>query len=189
MISTKPNPDISAERLMETIHRICSFGIRFAGSGKEQECADWIEEKFRELGLTEIHQHRFPCPSFEPGECTLEVKQEGSWQSVESEPAAHSPSTPPEGIRGDLVVVEKIPGSQKAANQMMRHKVLLLQCSELFQIHRLKRTMKARPTGILLVDDRFPNNWTVAIGFPRYWIDFLSCPITVSYTHLTLPTN
>jgi Iap family predicted aminopeptidase len=42
--------------------------------------------------------------------------------------------------------------------------------------------MESKPQAILLVDDRFPNDWTVAIGFPRYWIDFLSCPIVnISY--------
>ncbi|MDA2927080.1 M28 family metallopeptidase [Acidobacteria bacterium AH-259-G07] len=174
---------ISGQECMKTIFHLDGLGIRFAGTRGEKKAARWVERQFKKLGLTGVHQQEFPCLSCDYTRCVLSALLDGRWWVVDSEPAAHSKPTPEAGVEAELVVVEKIPGNARECRSLMQGKILLLYNSELFQLENFKRVMGAAPAGILLVDDRFPNDWTVAIGFPRYWIDFISCPVVnVPYT-------
>lgn len=173
---------ISGRECLKIATHLHNMGIRFAGSPGEKEAADWIEQRYRQLGLQNIWQQEFPCLTYSYGKCEVAVLSHDGWQTIPSEPAAHSPSTPGGTVEGDLMVVEKIPENAATAQKMLAGKIGLIYVSELFQLERLKRVMGARPAGLLAVDDRFPNEWNVGVGFPRYWIDFLSCPIiNVSY--------
>lgn len=168
---------ISGDRLMASVRHLDSIGIRFAGTAAEAAAANWIEDEFRRLGLSRIHQQEFPCLSFSYSKCELKARSDGLPTLIPSEPAAHSPSTHGGGIRGALTVLEKIPTSRTLCRQKVKGNIVLLQNSEFFEFSRFKRVMASRPAALLLVDDRFPNDWTVAIGFPRSWVDYLSCPI------------
>jgi hypothetical protein len=168
---------VSGAEVMKTIRHLDSIGVRFAGTKTEQAAADWIEAKYRQLGLRNVHQQEFPCLSFSYSECRTEVLTSAGWSSLNSEPAAHSPSTPGDGIEGELLVVEKVPSSLATARRKMKGRIVLIYNSEFFQFPVFKRVMQSGPSALLVVDDRFPNDWTVAVGFPRYWVDFLSCPI------------
>ncbi|MFQ5740444.1 MAG: M28 family metallopeptidase [Acidobacteriota bacterium] len=174
---------ISGETCLRTVRDLCGLGVRFAGSGAEQKAAIWIEDRFKEMGLTSVQRQEFPCLTFESSRCRLSVWSGKSWRTVAAEPAAHSRPTPKGGLQSDLMVVEQIPPTARACRKLMRGRAVLLYCSHLFRIDVFKRVMAASPAALLLVDDRFPNDWTVAIGFPRYWVDLISCPVVnVAYT-------
>lgn len=174
---------VSSVEVMKTIRHLDSMGVRFAGYNTEQGAADWIERRYHKLSLQNVRQQRFPCLSFAWDECRTEALTSAGWGSLKSEPAAHSPSTPEGGIEGELLVVEKVPSTTAAAKKKIKGRVVLIYNSEFFQFPIFKRVMRAEPLALLVVDDRFPNDWTVAVGFPRYWVDFLSCPIVnVSHT-------
>ncbi len=174
---------ISGESCMQTVEHLHRVGIRVAGTSGEKQAADWIEGRFRELGLARVNQQEFPCLSFGHTRVRLEAKIAGRWKTIDAEPAAHSPATPAEGIEGELVFVEQLPSGARARAELLEGKVVLTYCSVLFQLHRLERIMNARPRAILLVDDRLPVSWTVAVGFPRAWVELLTCPIVnVAYT-------
>jgi len=81
------------------------------------------------------------------------------------------------------VFVEKIPDRLADCKKLFSGRIALLLNSEFFEFNRFKRVMLAKPAALLLVDDRFPNDWTVAIGFPRYWVDYISCPMA-NLSHL-----
>lgn len=168
---------------MQTVERLHNMGIRIAGTSGERKAANWIEGRFRKLGLTDVHQQEFPCLSFGHERLRLAARIDGRWKTVPAEPAAHSPPTPGDGIEGELVFVERLPSTARARKALLEDKVLLMYCSVLFQLDRLRSVMNARPRAILLVDDRLPVSWTVAVGFPRAWVDLLNCPIVnVPYT-------
>ncbi|MGW8179487.1 MAG: M28 family metallopeptidase [bacterium] len=174
--------EVSGLACMKTIERLDSIGIRFAGTREEKRSADWIEKQFAKLGLKNVQQQEFPCLTFDYSRCLLTVLEDGRWYPVEVEAAAHTPSTPKGGIDGPLEVVEKIPARKADCRAMMKGKILLLTTTELFDPAAFKRVMSSGPKGILVVDDRFPNDWTVAVGFPRYWVDMITCPVlNVSY--------
>ncbi|HEY2931547.1 MAG TPA: M28 family metallopeptidase [Acidobacteriota bacterium] len=161
---------------METIHHLDCIGARVAGTPCEAKAARWIEQQFRRLNLINIHRQDFPCLSFGHTNCLVSILTGNRWRRIASEPAAHSPATPVGGIEGELIFVEKVP-SDALAFRSMQGKMLLIYGSELFQLKRLQQVMESKPAGILLVDDRFPNDWTVAVGFPRYWVNFITCPV------------
>ncbi len=161
---------------METIRTLENIGIRVAGTEGEKEGADWIEGRFRDLGLSSIQQQEFPCLTFGHSVCRLSVGDGSNWRRIEVEPAAHSPST--EGtLEGQLVFIEKIPQSAREAENRLKGKIGLVYASVLFELAGFKRVMEARPAALLIVDDKVPFDWTVAVGFPRYWIDFITCPV------------
>jgi hypothetical protein len=167
---------------MKTIEHLDSMGIRFAGTREEKRAANWIEKQFAKLGLKKVEQQEFPCLSFDYSRCLLTVLADGKWHAVPVEAAAHTPSTPEGGIEATLEVVEKIPARNSECRSLMQDKIILLTTTELFDPAAFKRVMNAGPKGILTVDDRFPNDWTVAVGFPRYWVDMITCPVlNVSY--------
>jgi len=161
---------------LETIKHLENIGIRLAGTKGEKTGADWIEERFRELGLSRIQQQEFPCLTFGHSVCELSVGDGSNWRRVNAEPAAHSPST--QGIlEGQLVFVEQIPQSAKEVERLLKGKIGLVYASVLFEFEDFKRVMEAVPAALLIVDDKVPFEWTVAVGFPRYWVDFLTCPV------------
>jgi hypothetical protein len=173
---------VSGEACMKTIKHLDSLGIRFAGTKSERKGAKWIKKRYRELGLKRLELQEFPCLTFDYSRATLMVNENGRWQAVGVEPAAHSLSTAEGGTEGELVFVEVIPGRASQCNALMRDKIILVAGSEWFEPGSFRRVMASRPRGILTVDDRLPMDWTVAFGFPRHWIDLISCPVlNISY--------
>jgi hypothetical protein len=174
--------EVSGMACMKSIEHLDSIGIRFAGTREERKSANWIEKQFKKLDLKNVQQQEFPCLTFDYSHCFLKVFEDGRWYPVEVEPAAHTPSTPEGGIEAPLEVVEKVPSRKSDCRTLMKGKIVLLTTSELFEPAAFKRVMDSGLKGILVVDDRFPNDWTVAVGFPRYWVDMITCPVlNVSY--------
>jgi len=169
--------EILSSNCLETIRSLEKIGIRLSGTAGEKQGADWIESRFRDLGLTNVRQQEFPCLTFGHSVCRLEKRAGGSWVEVRSEPAAHSPATPPEGLEGELILIESLPSSARACSKKLGGRVVLMYASVLFHLSHLRRVMDAGPKAILVVDDRFHGDWTVAVGFPRYWVDFVKCPV------------
>lgn len=173
---------VSGIACMKTIEALDSMGIRFAGTKEEKKSAGWIEKRFTKLGLSNVQQQEFPCLTFDYSHCLLKVFEDGRWYPVEVEAAAHTPSTPEGGIEAPLEVVEKVPARKVDCRNLMNGKIVLMTTTELFEPAAFKRVMGAGPKGLLVVDDRFPNDWTVAVGFPRYWVDMITCPVlNISY--------
>ncbi len=168
---------------MDTIRRLEQIGIRLAGSPQEQSAADWIQEKFGQTGLYNPHQQKFPCLTFGHSRCETSILVSGQWKQIDSEPAAHTPSTPSDGVEGELLFIEKIPESPQGCKSLLKGKIGVVYYSALMKrLANFQNIMQAEALALLIVDDRIPNGWTVAIGFPRYWVDFISCPlVNISY--------
>ncbi|HXK60972.1 MAG TPA: M28 family metallopeptidase [Acidobacteriota bacterium] len=174
---------ISGERCLETIRYLESIGVRVAGTQQERQAAAWICREFDRRGLTNIQEQEFPCLTFGHSRCELSVFANGRWKTVEALPAAHSPATSADGLETELVYIEKLPGSKRECAARLKGKAVLLFCSLLFDWSRFRRIMGSQPAALLVVDDRIPFSWTVAVGFPRYWIDLIDCPVVnISYT-------
>ncbi len=172
--------DISGERCLQTIHRLDRMGVRFAATAPEQQAADWIESRFRKLGLRSVEQQHFSCLGFEYSECRLEVRVSGRGKKLDSLPAAHSPGA--EGrIEAPLAVLDSIPPTGRVRKET-KGRAVLTTTSALYDLAAFRRLMGAGPAAVVAVDDRLPVPWTVAVGLPRYWIGFVSCPlVNVSY--------
>ena len=168
---------IDGDYCSDVIRQLDGIGIRFAGTPGEAAAARWIADRFAAMVLENVQVREFPCLSFAYSDCRVEALQGGDWVRLPSLPAAHSLATASGALEGELVMVERIPARAAECRRLLEGKVGLLFCSEIFRLDRFRRVMKAAPLALLLVDDRFPNDWTVAIGFPRHWVDLISCPV------------
>ncbi len=174
------NPRLSSidgGECLETIRRLDRMGIRFAGTPEEASAARWLANRFNAMGLRDVRVQEFPCLTFAYSRCRVDGLWGGDWHRLPSIPAAHSAATPSGAVEGELILVEKLPARPADCRRLLEGKVGLVFCSEIFQRDRFRRIMRAGPRALLLVDDRFPNDWTVAIGFPRHWVDLISCPV------------
>ena len=54
---------VSGDSCLETIRHLENIGIRLAGTQGEKSAADWIEKRYRELGLVKVQQQEFSCLS------------------------------------------------------------------------------------------------------------------------------
>ena len=167
----------SGKRCMQTVRKLDGMGIRFAGTPGEQKAARWIQRRFEKLGLQRVHQEEFPCLTFSYEDCRLRARADSKWRKIKALPVAHSPSTPDGGVKASLVRIERVPEQLQACREAMEGRAVLILNSELFEWSRFQRVLQAEPALLLVVDDRFPNDWTVAVGLPRSWVDVVSCPM------------
>ncbi len=175
---TDSNP---AERMLTTLAELDRIGVRFAGSLGERRAAEWIGARLEALGLR-VDIHEFSCRTFSPRRCVVEVSRGGRSRTIPAEVAAHSASTGPDGVSGPLMVIEKLAGPGSVETRAICGKIVLIYTSEFFQRSRLHRLVSAKPLAVLVVDDRFTGDQTVAVGFPAAWIDLLECPfVNISY--------
>lgn len=172
----------SKESLLETLRELDRIGVRFAGSRGEQVAAEWIASRFRSLGLDAVSIEEFNCRSFESLDCEVMAERSGTFRVIPSEPAAHCPSTPPGGVSGPLEIVEKLGGPGGVHPRRLDGRIVLIYASEFFRRSQLQRLVAGKPAAVLVVDDRFTHDQTVAVGFPAAWINLLQCPfVNISY--------
>ncbi len=93
------SPDIYAN--LETL---VDFGSRFAGSPSEAQARDFIAEKFRAYGLTNVQLGPFEYLGWWRGTCALNVVAPVQ-RAYDAISLVYSPSTPPGGLRAPIVDV------------------------------------------------------------------------------------
>ncbi len=162
---------------MKTVRVLDDIGIRFAGTPGEKKAALWIEQRLGELGLQKVHLDEFPCLAFSYQDCQLRVSSGKGSRKLRALPVAHSPSTSDEGCRAPFVFLEKVPSQIQGCRECIAGKAVLIFNSELFDWSRFQMVMRSNPALVLVVDDRFPNNRTVAVGLPKSWVKVISCPM------------
>jgi aminopeptidase YwaD len=167
---------------MKTVRVLDDIGIRFAGTPGEREAALWIEQRLRALSLQNVQLDEFSCLTFSYQDCQLLISSAKGWREIRALPVAHSPSTSNEGCKAPFVCLEKVPSQVQKCREAIAGRAVLIVSSELFDWSRFQMVMRGKPALVLVVDDRFPNNRTVAVGLPRHWIKVVSCPM-VNISH------
>jgi len=82
---------------------LCSFGSRFGGTPSERKARDFILKKFKEYGL-EAHIEPVEYTGWARGTAKLETVSPQK-QTIPTISLVQSPSTPKEGLEGDMVFV------------------------------------------------------------------------------------
>lgn len=173
-------PDVSGARALAHVREICErFGSRPAGSEKERKAAEHIAARFREFGLSEVVIEPFPCLTWDYSRASLTV----AGAEIPCLPVAHSPATPAGGIEAELVYLERA-SDIDLARVPLAGKIGLLSTLYGDDSERLRRLMDSGLAAVILVDDRLPFDWTVAVGVPAQWIRLLSIPmVSIPYRH------
>ena len=92
----------SLEETLTYIQSLFDLGEKAAGTKEELEATNLIEREFRKLGLENVHREPFTAVSRNYKDCQLKILE----PSVETVPCVNggtSVSTPPQGIRADLI--------------------------------------------------------------------------------------
>jgi aminopeptidase YwaD len=86
----------------QSLKHLCDdVGHRFGGSDSEHKGAAYLEQKFREYGLQNVHLEEFPMYSWERGECFLAMTE----PVEQSFSAISMPYTGTENVEGELIDV------------------------------------------------------------------------------------
>lgn len=84
------------------VEEIFGHGIRRTGYPADEWAEEWVAERFRAMGLTDVHAEPFTAKRWEPGECTLEITPAGGEvRTVACFPLPFS--APTEGVELQLV--------------------------------------------------------------------------------------
>ncbi|MEW5720139.1 MAG: M20/M25/M40 family metallo-hydrolase [Chloroflexota bacterium] len=90
--------------LYANLESLCDFGSRFAGTPSEIQARDFIAEKFRAYGLTDVRFDPFDYLGWWRGKCALQVLAPRA-QTFDAIALVYSPSTPAGGLRAPIVDV------------------------------------------------------------------------------------
>ncbi len=148
----------SSREVMDNLEVLCDdFGSRFGGTKGEKLAADFIAEKFKEYGLTNVHLEPFNYLGWERGAVTLEIIS----PIQKTIPCITLPHSPPVDIKGEIFDIGVgAPEDFDAKNDEIKSKFLVTN-SELYPkgskrwVHRNEkygRSLLAGAAGFIFVN-------------------------------------
>jgi len=90
--------------LYANLETLCDFGSRFAGTPSEAQARDFIADKFRAYGLSDVRAEPFEYLGWWRGTCALNVTAPIQ-RAFDAISLVYSPSTPPGGLSAPIVEV------------------------------------------------------------------------------------
>ena len=100
---------VSADYLREIVERLSTFrshplGFRVAGTPEERAATRYIAGEMRDLGLVDVVEEPVPVDAWRLGEAFVEIDGGTRYDSASM---GGVPETGPDGVRGELVFVER----------------------------------------------------------------------------------
>jgi len=159
--------EFSSDMVAEHLENLCGkIGNRLAGTAGERKAARYIERKFKEFGLSNVRLEKFPCVSWRCKKAELSIK-DGKWRKINCLPLAHSLSTKGT-IEAELIYLESA-SAVDLAGKDLKGKVGLVLGGFGNTPDKYIRLRDSGLAAIILVDERFPFEWPVAMGISRFW--------------------
>lgn len=158
--------DVSGERAIAHARYLAeSIGMRLAGTEADRRGAEYIAEQLQQVGVSQVALERFPCLVWGYEQATLTV----DGVQVPCLPVAHAGSTPPGGVEGELIYLENALDHDPVRVPLEGR--IGLMCG-LFgeDPKRFRKLMESGLAALLVVDDRLPFDWNVAVGLPGHWV-------------------
>ncbi len=119
---------------MRTLRELSDgFGGRLTGSPAYNHAAEWAAAKFRSYGIENVRLEPFTIPNgwvrgTAHGQLLAPVSR-----TLHLESLGWSPSTPPGGVRGDVIIVDDVsPENIKAQADKLKGKIVFLDVSKIF---------------------------------------------------------
>lgn len=154
---------------METLRELSDgFGGRVTGSPAYQRAAEWAAAQFRARGLQNVRLEPFAIPNgWQRGWASGQVLGP-SPRPLHIESLAWAPSTPPAGVKGEVVLVDDVSAEKiKALAAQIQGRVVLLDTDKILAegprkwlLHLLASYQLFKEAGALalLFPDAVPNN-------------------------------
>jgi carboxypeptidase Q len=130
--------------LTQTLHRISAsvmqgesiellrqltddIGARLAGSPAYDRAAQWGAVKFREAGLTDVRLEEFTLPNgWQRGPARGRIVAPAA-RPLRVGSVGWSPSTPPEGIRADVILISDVsPAALRSQSAQLKNRIVLV---------------------------------------------------------------
>jgi carboxypeptidase Q len=103
------------------------IGARLAGSPAYDRAAQWAAALFREAGLTNVRFEEFTLPNrWQRGPARAQIVAPVT-RSLRVGSVGWGPSTPPGGIRGDLILISDLsPGMLRSQSAQLKNRIVLV---------------------------------------------------------------
>ncbi len=166
---------------LQTIHhdmeRLClSIGNRLAGSDGDRQAAEYVAERFRELGMQNVELLPFSCTRWIPGMCELFVEAEPA-HCVRCCAHSHSPSTPKEGVEGEVVIFEPVDWEMGIPRADLEGKIGLFLGGYGESAARFADLHSCGLAGLIFVDARYQTDWPIANGVGEKFMGLMRIPM------------
>lgn len=158
------------------------IGNRYAGTAGEQAAADYIEGRFKKLGLANVHQFRFDFPGWDFSKCKVRIGRGKKMRRIQTaNPMEYSVGTKRRGVKGPIVYLQG--GSRLDFERDLRGKIgLLVGSLSLGDPATKQRIIDSAMSALITVDARVPFDWRIPIGSAPQWMKGYSVPtVAVPY--------
>lgn len=95
----------TSPEIYANVERLCDLGSRFSGTKSERQARDLIRRKFKAYGLQNVRLATFDYLSWTRGEARLDVVHPFAHRLTSALSLVYSPSTPPDGLRAEVLDV------------------------------------------------------------------------------------
>ncbi len=167
----------SASHIRRYWQVLCAqIGERHSGTDAEQCAADYIEGRFKRLGLQNVHQHRFEFPNCAYSRCVVRAGRGKRLTRIKTaRPFNFTKSTATSGVRGQLAYLQT--GTALDFNQPTRGRIgLLIGSLSLADPDLKKRLVQSGLIAMLVVDARIPFDWITTAGCAPQWVGGYNIP-------------
>jgi len=94
------------DSIYENLEALCDFGGRFAGTAGEAAARAWLEERFRAVGLSDVHLEWYDYNAWERGPCQATMVFPTRHPLASALALVYAPATPPSGLEAKIVDVQ-----------------------------------------------------------------------------------
>ena len=111
-----------------------NFGGRLSGSPAYSRAVEWAVAKFRSYGIQNVHTESFMLPNgWQRGPASGEIVSPIN-RPLHIESVGWAPSTPPGGVKGEVVLVDDVSADAiKAKAAQIKGKIVMLDFSKIFE--------------------------------------------------------
>ena len=184
MMRKKLEPE--TDRIWRDWRYLCEeLGERRAGTENEWKAAQFIEQRFRDAGLTDVHQEEFSCTSLKRESVKVEVLDSGQWREVECRCLVGAPATPKgKPVEGEIAWLPMPEAAHRLLPNSLAGKIVLLFGPLPTNVEDHKKLVGANPLAIIHIDERLPFNWAKNDGVYPLWAKRFGFPPTVTVPYM-----
>ncbi len=162
-----------------------AVGGRLAGSHEEERVADYILERFNGLGLSRVEKLPFPCNCWLPESAELSVLTSRSSKSsgqerklpIPVQQVTHSPTTPPGGTEGELVLFEPVDWEKGLCRNDLDGKIGLFLGGYGESARVFQQLHESGLGALIFVDTRLQTDWPIANGVGERFMKLIRKPM------------
>jgi len=160
-----------------TLRHLCQrIGPRPGGSVQEAQARRWLKEQFCRLGLRVRPEERFDFVDSDYSACRGEWRAGGRRGLLDLRPCSYSPSTPPGGIAGELVLLGPAARRHRPDTRLCG-KVGLLLGMPMPDPNFLTTLCRRGLAAAIFLDHRANSQWPVTLNFPEAWASLVEIPL------------